>query len=319
MTQQAGYDCIVGGSCVVDILCRPVPLDRPIGGGVLHPAEPLILTGGGITCNSGITLARLGMRVGVLSYVGNDAWGPILRKLIRDAGVDDSLLTPHPTQATSTTVVAVDPSGERSFFHNVGAPARLNARAILDRLDVFRQTRFFLLGYYSLLPDLEADLPHVFEQIRAAGCKTALDAAGAGGRMQPLDRILPHLDLYMPSLAEAQHQTGLEDPCRIIQTYRDCGAPGVLGVKLGKKGVLLSGAAGEYLEIPAVAPPGPVVDTTGAGDSFYAGLIAGLIRGLPLRDAGRLGAAAGACCVTALGGWAGARDYAETVRLAGLA
>ncbi len=315
---DAQFDCVVCGSCVVDLLCRPVPLDRPIGEGLLHPAEPVVLTAGGITSNSGITLARLGQRIGVLSYVGADRWGGVLRDLLRSEGVDDALLTEHETEPTSTTFVAVDPSGERSFFHCAGAPKQLDARAIREYLPVLAQTRLFLIGYYSLMPNLERDLPAVFAELRAAGCCTAMDAAGDGGTMDPLEKILPHLDVYVPSHAEAKHQTGHEDPHKIIQTYRDCGAPGVLGVKLGKQGALLSDAAGEFVEVAAVAPPGEVVDTTGAGDSFYAGLIAGLLEGRSLTEAGRLGAAAGACNVTAIGGWAGARDRATTVRLAGL-
>jgi len=139
--------------------------------------------------------------------------------------------------------------------------------------------------------------------------------------MQPLEAILPHLDVYVPSHAEACHQTGVapeEDPRKIVDTYRACGAPALLGVKLGKRGVLLSPCAGEYVEIGVVDPPGEVIDTTGAGDSFYAGLLTGLCRGLSIEDAGRLGAAAGACCVTSVGGCTGGKGYDETARLAGL-
>lgn len=318
MANEKSLDCVVCGSCVVDLLCRPVPLDQPIGGGILHEAEPVVLTGGGITCNSGITMGRLGMRVGLLSYVGDDAWGPVLRKLVRDNGVDDALLQTHPSAPTSTTFVAIDPSGERSFFHCVGAPKLLDAQAITAQMDTLRQSRMFLIGYYSLMPNLEEALPAIFRELRAAGCQTAMDAAGDGGTMEPLDKILPELDVYVPSLNEAQHQTGHDDPKKIIDTYRDCGAPGVVGVKLGKRGAMLSAKAGEYVEVPVVAPPGEVVDTTGAGDSFYAGLLTGLLRGLPLEEAGRLGTAAGACNVTAVGGWAGARDYAATAGLAGV-
>ena len=312
------FDCIVAGSCVVDLLCRPIPLDKPIGGGLLHPAQPTVLTAGGITANAGITMARLGLTVGLLSYVGDDPWGPILRQLLRENHVNDQLLSIHPTEPTSTTVVAIDPSGERSFFHCVGAPQQLNAKAILNNLDTLARTRFFLLGYYSLMPNLEADLPQVLKEIRRVGCKTALDAAGSGGDMHPLDQILPHLDVYVPSLAEASHQTGLDDPRKIIDQYRQCGAPGLLGVKLGRQGVMLSPQHDQYLHVPIVDAPGPRVDTTGAGDSFYAGLLTGLIKGLDLHDAAKLGTAAGACCVTAVGGWAGARSYQQTAQIAGL-
>jgi sugar/nucleoside kinase (ribokinase family) len=313
------FDCVVVGSCVVDLLCRPVNVDQPIGRGVLHRTEPLIITSGGIVCNSGVTLARLGMRTAAFTYVGNDAWAPVLRSILQKDHVDDSMLLTHPTAATSTTVVTIDPTGERSFFHCVGAPKLLDAKIILDHLDFFAASRMMLLGYYSLMPNLEKDLPKVLKELRQAGCQTAMDAAGEGGNLSPLDKMLPHLDVYVPSFDEARHQTGLDAPEKIIDTYRNLGAPGVLGVKLGKKGVLLSGKAGEYVPVPVVPAPGAVVDTTGAGDSFYAGLIAGLLKGLSLEAAGKLGTAAGACCVTSLGGSTGGRDYAATAKLAGIA
>ena len=315
---DARFDCVVCGSCVVDLLCRPVPLDRPIGAGVLHEAEPVVLTAGGITSNSGVTLARLGQRVSILSYTGDDRWGRVLRELLRGEGIDDTLLTTHPAEPTSTTFVAIDPSGERSFFHCVGAPKQLDAQALRDALTLLAQSRMLLIGYYSMMPNLEQKLPEVFRELRAAGCATAMDAAGEGGTMDPLDKILPELDVYVPSYAEAKHQTGHDDPRKIIQTYRDCGAPGVLGVKLGKDGAMLSDEAGKYVEVPVVDPPGDVVDTTGAGDSFYAGLLAGLLAGRTLQESGKLAVAAGACNVTEVGGWAGARNYEQTARLAGL-
>ena len=55
-----------------------------------------------------------------------------------------------------------------------------------------------------------------------------------------------------------------------------------------------------------------MIDTTGAGDCFYAGLIAGLSAGLSVADAGRIGAAAGACCVTGVGASSGLREFKAT-------
>jgi sugar/nucleoside kinase (ribokinase family) len=61
-----------------------------------------------------------------------------------------------------------------------------------------------------------------------------------------------------------------------------------------------------------------VVDTTGAGDCFYGGLLTGILRGMSPADAARLAAAAGACCVTELGATTAIRDFAATARLAAL-
>lgn len=311
-------DCVVCGSCVVDVLVRPVDLSSPIGGGKLVRTEPLVLTTGGIVSNAGITLARLGMRTAAFTYLGDDAWAEVIRQRYAAEGIDASHLRALPGEGSSTSAVLIDSEGERSFMHAVGAPKRLDRAAFLDQMDLWRRSRAMLLGYYPLLPSLIDHLPEVLAEIRAAGCMTALDAAGDGGTMQPLERILPHLDLYVPSLDEAQHQTGLEAPREIIAVYREAGAKGLLGVKLGAEGLLLSPQPDEWVKIAPITPPGEVVDTTGAGDCFLGGLLCGLLRGMDVADAGRLGAAAGACCVTALGATEGVADYRQVATLAGL-
>jgi sugar/nucleoside kinase (ribokinase family) len=312
------FDCVVVGSCVVDVLARPVVLAEPIGRGRLIEGEPLLLTTGGIVSNAGITMARLGMRVAAFTYVGNDEWADVIRRRYAAEGIDTSALLVHPDRATSTSAVLIDPSGERSFLHCAGAPRLLDKQAMLDRLDLFGRSRLMLLGYYPLMTRLQPDLPEVLAAIRLAGCLTALDAAGDGGTMDPLAQILPYLDFYAPNESEAAHQTGLTDPRSMIEAFRDAGAPGWLGIKLGARGALLSPMSGEFLEIPVVKPPGGVVDTTGAGDCFYGALVAGVLRGLAPAEAGRLAAAAGAFCVSGLGATSAVRGYEETARLAGL-
>jgi sugar/nucleoside kinase (ribokinase family) len=217
--------------------------------------------------------------------------------------------------ATSTTVVLVDPSGERSFAHHVGACAVLDAGFVERHIDLFARSRWAMLGYFGLLPALETSLPGALGVIRKVGCRTALDTAGDGGTLADLAPALPLLDLFVPSLAEASRQTGLSDPRSILDCYRAHGAAGIVGVKLGSQGVLLSAAAGERVEIPCIAAPGPVADTTGAGDAFLGGLVTGLVRGMGLREAGLLGAATAACCVTGVGATAGLRTLPETLAL----
>ena len=312
------HDCVVCGSCVVDVLVRPAPLNAPIGTGQLLPTDPLVLTTGGIVSNAGIALARLGMRVAAMSYVGNDPWAEVIRSHYQAEEIDTTHLATHPTAPTSTTAVLIDTAGERSFLHAVGAPKQLDKLAFLDRLNLFAQSHLMLLGYFPLLPNLIEDLPEVLTAIRQTGCQTALDTAGDGGTLESLERCLPHLDFYVPSLAEATQQTGETDPRKILNAYRHAGATDLVGVKLGDQGALLSPRANEFVEISPATPPAPVVDTTGAGDCFFGGLLAGIRRGHSPADAGRLAAATGALCVTGLGATTALQDYETTARLAEL-
>jgi sugar/nucleoside kinase (ribokinase family) len=311
-------DAIVCGSCTVDVIVRPLDLDHAIGRGTLHRVDPIRVTTGGIVSNAGIALARLGARVTAMTYVGDDDWGPIVRRKYQAEGIDASGLVVHPTLPTSASVVTVAPDGERSFIHSQGAPKQLDRQFFLDRRNLIARSRMLLMGYYSLMPKLEPDLAEVLAEIRGCGCGTAIDAAGTGGTMQPLDAMFPYLDVYVPSLKEAAQQTGESEPQRILEAFRDWGAVHLVGVKLGSRGALLSPAPGETIEIDPVTPPGDVQDTTGAGDAFCAGLLGGLLRGMSVADAGRLAAATGACCITGVGASAGLRDYPGTAGVAGL-
>ncbi|MEQ8210711.1 MAG: carbohydrate kinase family protein [Lacipirellulaceae bacterium] len=317
-TTDRPIDCVICGSCVVDVLVRPVDLSQPIGGGKLVRTEPMQLATGGIVSNAGIAMARLGMKPAAFTYLGNDDWAGLMRGRYEQEGLNSDHLLVHPEAPTSTTVALVDEQGERSFLHAVGAPKKLDKQAFMEKLDLFRSSRAMLLGYFPLLPNLLADLSEVLTAIRETGCLTALDAAGDGGDMAKLAPLLPLLDVYVPSLAEAQNQTGNDDSREILRTFRKAGAKGLIGVKLGAEGALLSPTAGEVLKIDAVKPPGEVVDTTGAGDCFLAGLLTGLLKGHSVAESGRLAAAVGAMCVTGLGATTATGDFAAACRLASL-
>jgi sugar/nucleoside kinase (ribokinase family) len=308
-------DCIVCGTCVADILVRPVPLSVPVGGGRLFHVDPIEATTGGIVCNTGVALRRLGMRVSASSLVGNDLWGGLVRSRLEAEGICTQPLVTHPTLATSTTAALIDPSGERSFAHHVGAPKAIDLAFIERQAPHFARSRIAIVGYFGLLPGLEPVFGEAVAAIKAAGCRVAVETGGSGGTIEQLIPALPHIDYYVPSLDEAVHQTGLTDPREIIGCYRGHGAAGLVGVKLGTRGAVLSAKPGEFLDIPCIPAPGPVADTTGAGDSFLAGLLAGILRGMTVREAGLLGAATAACCVTGLGATAGLRSFEDTLRL----
>ncbi len=311
-------DCVVCGTCCVDIVMRPMPLQRAFGRDRMRLLDTIQATTGGIVANVGNAMGRLGLNVAALSFVGRDHWASVILNDLESNQVDTSRMSALAEAGTSITAVMIDENGEHSFGHFPGAMASINARLIRDNIDLFAASKIAMIGYYALMPEFDAELPNLMPEIHATGCQTAMDAAGAGGSLQPLDRILPHLDFYVPSLAEARSQTGEDDPQRMIEVFRECGAPGLLGIKLGADGALLSPRSGDFLRINAVSPPGEVVDTTGAGDCFYAGLLAGLMSGHSIEDSGKIGAAAGACCITEFAGTQGVIDLAATAALAGV-
>jgi sugar/nucleoside kinase (ribokinase family) len=315
---SGSIDCIVCGTCVADLLVRPVPLEAAVGGGRLFHVDPVEFTTGGIVCNTGVALRRLGATVEAAAMVGDDLWGREITAALTAAGVGTAAVEQRGDGATSTTAVLIDRGGERSFAHHVGVAGLLDLAFLSRHAAVFARCRYVVIGYAGLLPMLEPQLAEAVDFLRQAGCRVVLETGGAGGSLRDIAPALPHIAIFVPSLDEARAHTGTGDPREIIACYRDHGAAGLVGVKCGARGSVLSPAGAELIEVPCVEPPGPVLDTTGAGDSFLAGLVVGLVRGMAVEHAARLGAATAACCVTRVGATAGLRDLPGTLRLAGL-
>lgn len=311
-------DCVVCGTCVADILVRPVPLELPVEGGRLLHVDPVNVTTGGIVCNTGLAIRRLGGTVQAAGLVGDDLWGREITSRLAAAGVGTAAIDQRPDVATSATAVLIDEAGERSFAHHAGVAGTLDIDFLSRHLAIFGNARFAVLGYVGLLPALEPHLPEALALLRSSGCRTVLETGGTGGSVADVAAALPGVDVFVPSLDEARRHTGKSDPREIISRYRHLGAVGLVGVKCGVRGSVISPCDGDVIDVPCIPAPEPVIDTTGAGDSFLAGLVVGLIRGMPIPAAARLGAAAAACCVTRAGATAGLRDLQDTMRLAGL-
>jgi sugar/nucleoside kinase (ribokinase family) len=153
----------------------------------------------------------------------------------------------------------------------------------------------------------------MLQEVRAAApdTKVALETVTPVGPWRELEPILPHLDLFIPSRTEAIDLTGESDPEKMIAAFRRHMKRGLIGIKLDAEGCLLDDGSGRPVLVPAYKVN--VVDTTGAGDTWFAGLLTGLIRNMPLEQAGRLANRTAADCCTALGASAGVKSFEETV------
>ena len=312
------FDCVVCGEICVDLTIGPIDRSRPLAHQQTARIEPVSVGTGGIVSNSGLALACMQQKSIALGCIGTDNWGQQLESQLVRGGLDTSALIRVPECATSVTAIFVDETGEHNFAFHAGASAEISAQMIRDAFPLLKQSAFILFGYYGLFQHLHDELPGLLKEIQRLGCRTALDAAAGGGSLEPLNRMLPHLDVYVPSREEALAQTGQSDPREMIRVFRKFAPNALLGVKLGAAGALLSPSAEQWIEVAPLRPPAAVVDTTGAGDCFYAGLLTALNLHWTVEEAGRLAAAAGAYSVTARGATVGLPDFDELRRMADL-
>jgi sugar/nucleoside kinase (ribokinase family) len=306
-------DAAIFGLIVADLIAEPMDLRNPPPPGGLVVTRSVTLTTGGNVCNTGVAMAKLGMRVAAAGLVGDDVLGNAVTEKLRAEGVDTSAVFAAPQAQTSATVVAVEPGGERCFFHTPGATALLDAAAFRRCFATFKQCKYVQVGYFGLLPSLTADLPAVLAELKAAAPETrvALDTVNPTDTWARLQPILPHLDLFCPSRTEAASLTGETSPHKMVAAFRKHMRPGTLvGIKLDADGCYLDDG---QRAVTAPAYKIDVVDTTGAGDTWFGGLLTGLIRGMPLEQAGRLANRAAADCCTALGASAGVKNFDATL------
>src|SRR3954454_15028206 len=162
-SRTGNLDAAIFGLIVADIIAAPFALRSPPAPGGLSLVDSITLTTGGNVCNTGIAMAKLGMRVAASGLVGKDVLGSAVRERLELEGVDTSTVFETDRAQTSATVVAVEPGGERVFFHTPGATPLLDKAAFRKCLPVFQWSSFVQVGYFGLLPALTPDLPELFE------------------------------------------------------------------------------------------------------------------------------------------------------------
>lgn len=301
VSRHRSLDVVVAGLAVVDVIGRPVHISRLPRPGSLQYLDTVMLTTGGNVLNCGIDLVKLGFRVGAITRVGEDGLGNFLRSQLSRYGINAHGVIVDRKSQTSATIVCVDPTGERTFYHVRGCLENFRARDVLNSMALVRKAKMFVFGYLGLLPEVGPEMGRLFSAIkRDTGVSILLDTGGTPTRSPRLLRaILPHVDYFLPSFEEAAALTGETTPRGMVRSFRSSGARGVVGVKLGAKGCFVSWQDREEL-IPA-SKVKKVVDATGAGDAFVSGFIAGILKGLEPFGAARIGNAVAASCVTAVG------------------
>jgi sugar/nucleoside kinase (ribokinase family) len=304
-------DIVCVGILVADVVVQQVDEIPP--GGSLGLVGGVELHGGGCALNVASAAARLGLRASVCGKVGADALGDHLIHLLDEREVDTHQVLRAADATTSASVVLVAGDGERTFLHAPGANARLGASE-LD-LDALYDARCVHAAGTGLLEQLDGEpLARILEGARGRGLTTSLDTAwDASGRWERVVPCLEHVDIACPSLAEARAVSGEQDIPAVAAWFRAHG-PEWVALTMGPDGCY---AAGPGFEGHVAAPHVEVVDSTGAGDAFAAGLVHARLAGWELDRAVRFACAAGALATTTVGASSGRAGLAETVALAG--
>jgi len=297
---------------VVDVIGRAI--DRYPEKGGLVVFDELEMHSGGCANNTAIGLAKLGIDVGAVGRIGTDKFGDFVLQTLNDNHVDTRGVVRDAKTNTSVTFVTVASDGERSFLHYMGSNG-IFSEADVD-FNLIRASKILHVAGSFVMPKLDGEpTAHILRTAREAGVVTSLDTVWdtSGNWLKTLEPCLPHIDVFLPSIEEAKQLTGLDSPPDIARFLMDYGIHTV-GLKMGDRGSYVRSGTEEFY-VPAYEVD--VVDTTGAGDAYVAGFLAGTVMGWDLKRTSELASAAGAACVTAIGTTAGIKDFEETMAVAG--
>ena len=262
--------------------------------------DPRVISGGS-AANTIVGVAAFGVAAAYIGKVKRDALGATFADDIRSTGVSFSTAPAEHGPATGRCFIYVTPDGERTMNTYLGASTYL-APPDVDE-DLVRAAKVvYLEGYMWDRPAAKSAFQKAGEIARAAGRRVALTLSDSFCvdrfrgefidlmRSRIVDTIFANTDEIL-SLYETPHLDEALDALR---------AEGVLGaVTRSEKGcVVVDGD--ETCEVPAF-PIAKLVDTTGAGDMFAAGFLAGLARGRDMTACGRLGGLAAAEIIQHLG------------------
>jgi sugar/nucleoside kinase (ribokinase family) len=297
-------EIVVAGNLVEDILVRPV---ERIEYGFTVWVDAIEQHLGGNGANTSYALATLGVPVRLRGAVGLDDFGDRVVARLSGAGVNLEEVE-RMGFPTATTVVLVAPDGSRSFLHAPGV-----SREVFSEPGEFGAGpgHFHLANIFSL-PHMRRTGAETLRRAAARGWTTSLDTGHdtRGEWMSVLEPCLENIGLLFANEAEALKISGREDVRSAADLFLDRGVKTVV-IKRGSQGCAVFDG-----EKQLWAPGFPVetVDTTGAGDCFTGGFLAGLYKGGTLEEAARLGNACGALSASKIGSVAGLRGYPETVR-----
>jgi sugar/nucleoside kinase (ribokinase family) len=306
---EADLDLLVLGDCNPDLILAAAELTPAFG-----QAETLVdsaeLTIGGSGAIVACGAARLGCRTAIAGVIGDDLFGRFMADALTQRGVDTAGLVVDASAPTGVTVVMAR-DGDRGMLTFPGTIASLTVAAVDPEL--IRRARHIHVSSFFLQRALTPGLPALFGDARRRGATVSVDPNWDPAQSwdSGLRELLSEIDILLPNAAEAMLISDCGDPGKAASALSASGT--LVAVKLGADGALAV-RSGVEIRASAVAVSSPV-DTIGAGDSFDAGLLAGLLAGDSAEQALALACACGSLSTRARGGTAAQPTLDEAIRV----
>jgi len=276
----------------------------------MAPAREL---SGGSAANTVAGLASFGLKAGFIGQLADDQLGQIFTHDIRSLGVEFETPPRSDVGATARCLILVTPDAQRTMNTFLGAAQELEPHTV-DPAHVASAKILYLEGYLWDPAAPRAAMYAAMDAAREAGTKVAFtlsDGFVVERHRDDLNRLLDarRIDILFGNEAEIFHLAGTQDYGQAVEGI----APKVptLVVTRSEKGAIAR--RGDERAQVGAEPIERLVDTTGAGDLFAAGFLAGQARGLGLEQSLRLGAIAAAEVIQHYG----ARPEADLKALAG--
>ncbi|HEX6280189.1 MAG TPA: PfkB family carbohydrate kinase [Pyrinomonadaceae bacterium] len=275
LKRERQFDVAGFGTNAVDYLIR-VPAYPSFNSKV--ELTDYVQAAGGEIATSMVGLQRLGLRTSYSGRFGDDAAGGFGIESLRSEGVDVSFAEIVPGARTQIAFIVIDErNGERTVIWKrdvklafAGEEAPI---ALAENASVLHMTP------HDVDPCLE-----LAARAKKAGTVVSIDLDNIFPR---LDELLPLVDVLITSAELPGRMFGIEDKRTALKALRDRYGSSVIGITLGEEGSLLY-CDGRFIETPGFMVPGGCSDTTGAGDSFRAGLLFGLVTGESVEQSARI-------------------------------
>ena len=253
------------------------------------------------------TAARMNHSTGIISGVGNDDFGKNILDRLKQVGVDISRVIVSNAAATGAAFVTYFADGERKFIFHINNTPAVMAKAP-ENLDGLEDCRFFHIMGCSLMASIPfgQEILKTMHMLKENGAKVSFDPnvrlemLRDPKAMDIVREAYENCNIFMPGRSEIRMITGEEDLDKAIQkAFADNPGLELVVLKSGSEGsrIYTRDGLAETMGVYKVIQ----VDATGAGDSYDAAFICGLAEGKSLKDAARMGAAAGALNAAAFG------------------